>query len=85
MLDISPVVSLLQESCPVPEVHRLPVVPGRLDYLVIEDGAREQPGGGLHQVPGGWQSGALSLVQIWPNNVLSLVDTFSTLLVCALS
>ena len=46
-----PVVSLLQEGRAVPVVPRLPVMAGSRNARVIEDGASEDPGGGLHQVP----------------------------------
>ena len=45
------VVSFLQESGGITVKSRLSVVTSIGNALVIEDGAGEDPGGGLHQVP----------------------------------
>ena len=46
------VVRLLQDGRAIPGISGLAVVTSSEDALVIEDGAGEDPGGGLHQVSG---------------------------------
>ena len=54
----SSVVSLLQDGCPVHKICSLSEVSGVEDGFVIEDGAREDPGGGLQEVPDPGVAGA---------------------------